>query len=266
MIIDFHTHCYPDKAAPKALQNLCSEHGVASHSDGTLGGLQESMARAGIGLSVVLPIATNAGQHPKLTDWAAKISRENKEIIAFGSVYPREDDWREQIDYVKKNGLPGLKLHPDFQEFYYKEQRILDMISYAIDIGLLVTVHVGVDPSCLELVHSTPQMVRCVVDSVQSERLILAHLGGHLYWDEVLDYICGTNCTIDMALTTGTINSRKLLKILSKHGYDRILFGTDSPWSDQRVSVRMMEVLNIQLPAGAKDKIMYGNAARLLNL
>ena len=266
MIIDFHTHCYPDKAAPRALQNLYVEHGVAAHSDGTLSGLQESMARAGIGLSVVLPIATNAGLFPKLTDWAAKITQENNDIIAFGSVFPGENNWREQIDYIKKRGLPGLKLHPDFQEFYYKERRILDMISYAVDTGLLVTLHVGVDPSCLELVHSTPQMVRCVVDSVPSERLILAHLGGHLYWDEVLAYICGTNCTIDMALTAGTINSRKLLQILSKHGYDRILFGTDSPWSDQRISVRMMEVLSIQLPEGAKENILYGNAARLLSL
>jgi predicted TIM-barrel fold metal-dependent hydrolase len=266
MIIDFHTHCYPDKVAPKALHNLYYNNGVAAHSDGTLNGLRESMATAGINLSVVLPIATNAGQFPKLIDWAGKITQENEDIIAFGSVFPREDNWQEQIDYIKKSGLPGLKLHPDFQEFYFKEQRILDMISYAIDIGLLVTVHVGVDPSCLELVHSTPQMVRRLVADVQSERLILAHLGGHLYWDEVLEYICGTNCTIDMALTTGTINSKKLLKILAKHGYDRILFGTDSPWSDQSVSVRMMEVLDIQLPEGAKDKIMYGNAARLLNL
>ncbi|MEN6327966.1 MAG: amidohydrolase family protein, partial [Syntrophomonas sp.] len=240
MIIDFHTHCYPDQVAPKALGNLYNNNGVSAHSDGTLNGLRKSMVKAGINLSVVLPIATSAGQFPKLTDWGRMITRDNEDIISFGSVFPREDNWREQIDYIKESGLPGLKLHPDFQEFYYKEQPILDIISYAIDIGLLVTLHVGVDPSCLELVHSTPQMVRRVVDVIQSERLILAHLGGHLYWDEVLEYICGTNCTIDMALTTGTINSRKLLTILSKHGYDRILFGTDSPWSDQNISVRMM--------------------------
>ena len=266
MIIDFHTHCYPDKVAPKALHNLYHQNGVAAHSDGTLNGLRESMAKAGINLAVVLPIATHAGQFPKLIDWAAKITRENEDIIAFGSVFPREDNWRGQIDYIKECGLPGLKLHPDFQEFYFNEQQIEDMVSYALEIGLLVTVHVGVDPSCLELVHSTPQMVRRLVDDIQSERLILAHLGGHLYWDEVLEHICGTHCTIDMALTTGTINSKKLLTILARHGYDRILFGTDSPWSDQSVSVRMMEALDIQLPEGAKDQIMYGNAARLLNL
>lgn len=266
MIIDFHSHCYPDNVAPKALHNLHYNYGVVAHSDGTLNGLREGMAKAGIDLSVVLPVASRPGQFPKLTDWAMNITQENEDIISFGSVFPREDNWQEQIDYIKKSGLPGLKLHPDFQEFYFNEQRILDMISYAIDIGLLVTVHVGVDPACLELVHSTPQMVRRLVDYVQSERLILAHLGGHLYWDEVLEYICGTNCTIDMALSTGAINSKKLLKIMSNHGYDRILFGTDSPWSNQSISVRMMEVLDIQLPEGAKDKIMYGNASRLLNL
>jgi predicted TIM-barrel fold metal-dependent hydrolase len=266
MIIDFHTHCYPDHVAPKALQSLYDNNGVAAHADGTLNGLRESMGKAGINLSVVLPIATRVGQFPKLTEWAQKITQENKDIMAFGSVFPREDNWREQIDHIKKSGLPGLKLHPDFQEFYYNDRRIREMVGHAIDIGLLVMLHVGVDPSCLELVHSTPQMVRRIVDDIQSEHLILAHLGGHLYWDEVLEYICGTTCTIDMALTTGTINAKKLLQILSRHGYDRILFGTDSPWSDQTVSARMMEVLGIQLPDGVKDKIMYANAARLLNL
>jgi len=266
MIVDFHTHCYPDQVAPKALHNLYRNNGVAAHADGTLQGLRESMAKAGINLAVVLPVATNISQFPKLTDWAARIARENADIMAFGSVFPREERWREQIDYIKSSGLAGLKLHPDFQEFYFKEQRVLDMIAYALEIGLLVTVHVGVDPACLELVHSTPQMVRRVVDEMQSERLILAHLGGHLYWDEVLEYICGQPCTIDMALSTGAINSKKLLEILTRHGYERVLFGTDSPWSDQSVSVRMMEALDMQLPAGAKEQMTYGNAARLLGL
>jgi len=266
MIVDFHTHCYPDKVAPKALDHLYRHHGVAAHADGTLNGLRDSMAKAGINLAIVLPVATSSGQFPKLADWAARIARENTDIMAFGSVFPREENWRAQIDYLKSSGLKGLKLHPDFQEFYFNEQRVLDMIAYALEIGLLVTVHVGVDPSCLELVHSTPQMVRRIVDEMQSERLILAHLGGHLYWDEVLAYICGQPCTIDMALTTGTINTKKLLEILSRHGYDKVLFGTDSPWSDQSVSVRMMEVLDMQLPAGAKEQMMYGNAARLLGL
>ena len=62
MIIDFHTHCFNDALAPKAMQNLMQGSLYPPHSDGTLGGLKASMKRAGIDVSVVCNIAV-ALQH-----------------------------------------------------------------------------------------------------------------------------------------------------------------------------------------------------------
>lgn len=115
-----------------------------------------------------------------------------------------------------------------------------------------------------ELVHSTPQMVRRVIDQVNSERLVLAHLGGHLYWDGVLDCIAGQNCCIDTALAVGAINPYKMLEIFEKHGYDRILYGSDTPWGSQKISVGTF--LQLLLPQENIDKIMYRNAVRLIGL
>lgn len=59
MIIDFHTHIFPDKLAPRAtahLSELCHE---APATDGTASGLIASMKRAGISLSVALPVLTD---------------------------------------------------------------------------------------------------------------------------------------------------------------------------------------------------------------
>jgi len=262
MIIDFHTHCYPDKIAKKVINNFKLNFGLLSNTNGTLEDLRLSMLAAGIDFSVLLPIATKPGQNPKL-NLIAKANSQNG-IISFGSVYPFDPNWKKQIDEVVELGLPGIKLHPDFQEFYFAEKHIIEMISYALDKKLLVTVHVGVDPACLDLVHSTPEMARHLLDSVDSEHLILAHLGGHLSWDEVLESVAGCNCYLDTALCVGAINSRKLIEIFEKHGYDRILFGSDSPWGNQRISVQMMSGLHISQEN--MDKIMYKNALKLLGI
>ena len=39
MIIDFHTHTYPDRIAAKTVGLLESRSGTRAHSDGTLDGL-----------------------------------------------------------------------------------------------------------------------------------------------------------------------------------------------------------------------------------
>ena len=55
MIVDFHTHTYPDKIASKTLELLVSRSKTKPASDGTLAGLQHSMAQSGVDISVVLP-------------------------------------------------------------------------------------------------------------------------------------------------------------------------------------------------------------------
>ena len=58
MIIDFHTHVFPDFLAPRAIGLLEDEGDVTACLDGTVGALIRSMDRAGIDGSVVATIAT----------------------------------------------------------------------------------------------------------------------------------------------------------------------------------------------------------------
>ena len=56
MIIDFHTHIFPDKIAAGVISQLSSAGGITPHTDGTLAGLKKSMKDGGIDASVVLPV------------------------------------------------------------------------------------------------------------------------------------------------------------------------------------------------------------------
>ena len=58
MIIDFHTHTFPDKIAAQTIAYLAEKGNVKPFRAGTLSSLKESMKRAGVDYSVILPVAT----------------------------------------------------------------------------------------------------------------------------------------------------------------------------------------------------------------
>ena len=113
MIIDFHTHCFPDKIAAKAIEILRKRSGITRpFHDGTVNGLLSLQKNDGVDYSVVLNIATNPSQQKNVNDFA--ISLKNVEgIIPFGSVHPDSPDALDELERLALNGIKGVKLHPD---------------------------------------------------------------------------------------------------------------------------------------------------------
>ena len=140
-----------------------------------------------------------------------------------------------------------------------KYMRILD---YASELGLVVSVHAGVDVGFPDNVRCTPRQIRRVVDEVAPENLVLAHYGGFAMWEEVEELLAGKNVFLDTSFTAGYIGEEIFLRILEKHGADRILFATDSPWSGQKESLAHLKSLAIG--EKALDKILGQNARRLI--
>ena len=68
MIIDFHTHCFSDEIAAKAIPKLAREGNIKPFADGTVSNLKESMKVAGVDISVVQSIATKSKQTVPLID------------------------------------------------------------------------------------------------------------------------------------------------------------------------------------------------------
>ena len=56
----------------------------------------------------------------------------------------------------------------------------------------------------------------------------------------------------------------KFLDMIKSHGTDKILFGTDSPWGDQKTQIDFIH--GLELSNEQKKAIFYDNAAKLLNL
>lgn len=279
MIIDFHTHTYPEKIAARTVELLAGRSGTVPHSDGTLEGLEENMQQRHVDMSVVLPVATSPKQYKRINE-VAQVENEmfkDTHVWSFGGIHPENDNYKEILRDISDKGLKGIKLHPDYQGTFFNDIRYKRIISYASELGLIVVTHAGQDIGLPDIVHCTPAMAEEVLDDVKPDKLVLAHMGGWQMWQDVLDRLCGRNVYLDTAFSYGQIQYKegvdhrwKLMDsdmfraIINRHGADKILFGTDSPWSDQSESIA--DIDGLRLAEDEKRKIMGENAAGLLNL
>ena len=113
-------------------------------------------------------------------------------------------------------------------------------------------------------VKCPPQLAKEVIARVPGVKLVLAHLGGSEMSEEVYSTLCGEDVYFDTAYVLRYTDETTFKKILKKHGEDKILFATDSPWSGMKED---LEILNsYKLPKETLEKILYKNAKKLLKL
>ena len=260
MLIDFHTHCFPDALAHRALETLAYNcGGVEPICDGTLSGLRESMRRDGVDVSVVLNIATNARQQHKVNDFARETCA--PDIVGFGSVFPDAEDALDEIDRIADMGLQGIKLHPEFQNFFVDDPKMKPLYRKISRRGLILTFHSGKDDGYPSPVHCTPERLARALQWLDTP-VVAAHWGARGMEDEVLEHLCGRDVYLDTAYSYGAAVKPMLIKILEKHGTDKVLFATDSPWQSARNQLRQVDTLG--LTPQEREKLLFRNALRLL--
>jgi len=288
MIIDFHTHIFPDQLAARALAALTGT-GTNPYKpvhDCTVSGLLKTMDDWGIDKSVNLPVVTKVTQVTKTNEWAASICSDR--IISFGGIYPNSDDYKKDIDHAVKLGLKGLKFHAEYQDFLVDDDRMLRVYDYALGKGLILLHHAGYDPDFLPPFNSSPKQFARVVKllglgsrsggascggGAGSEGgsgsggegvIIAAHLGGHDQWDDVEEYLVGTEIYLDTSMGFEYYPTEQFLRIVKNHGADKILFATDSPWSNAGNEIECLQ--SLPLSDTEKALILGENARRLLGV
>lgn len=277
MIIDFHTHTFPDKIADATLAKLRAASHTISFTNGTVSGLRESMGRAGIDWSVVLPVATNPLKVSSINDLSASLTGKDG-LIYFGCIHPDMENPAEEICRIAKLGLKGIKIHPVYQGVDIDDIRFLRILDAAGKEDLVVVTHNGDDIGFPGVVHCTPQMARNALKQVGDVKLVLAHMGGWKNWESVADALLDTSAGLDTAFSLGSLvqseprhyspEEEKLMsqeafcEMVRAFGSHRVLFGTDSPWSDQKREVDAISAL----PLTEKEKrdIFSENAKKLL--
>lgn len=279
MIIDFHTHTFPDKIAQRAITGMQANSHAAAFSDGTVSALRGSMAAAGVTYSVVLPVATNPSKLTSMNDAAIAVNGKDG-IFHFGAMHPLAENWETELIRISEAGLKGIKIHPFYQGVDINDIRYLRLLGKAAELNLITVMHAGSDIAYPSQVRCNPEMTADALGQLGPIPIVLAHMGGWKNWDRVAEYLVPTGCYVDTAFSLGAIaplddghyvpedlsllSQEAFCDLVKAFGPHRILFGTDSPWADQKAEIDKVRAL--PLTEEAKHNILGGNACRLLNL
>ena len=76
--------------------------------------------------------------------------------------------------------------------------------------------------------------------------------------------LCGKNVYFDTAYILRFIGEDRFKRILEKHGEDKILFASDSPWSDIKGDVEILK--SFSLNKNTEKKLFCENAKKLLGI
>ena len=78
MLIDFHTHCFPEKIAKKAMETLSfASGGAIPFHDGTFSDLKRLMHESKVDKFCIMNIATNIKQQKAVNDFAISLKSED---------------------------------------------------------------------------------------------------------------------------------------------------------------------------------------------
>jgi len=263
LLIDFHTHAFPDALAHRAMKNLSfASGGLQPQTDGTLASLKAEMKKDGVDMSVVLSIATNPSQQTKVNDFACLMNKDDA-IVSFGSVHPDAPDALEELERIYEMGLKGVKFHPEYQSFFVDDIKMKPIYKKISSLGLITLFHAGNDYGFGPPYHGMPDNMVTALSWFNSP-VVLAHWGGVGCGEEVIKKLCGRDVWFDISFGYGAMPRDTALRIVELHTPDRLLFGSDMPWHRPSWEIRLLDTLG--LDDSEKEKIYSENVKTLLGI
>lgn len=258
MIIDFHTHCYPRSLAEKVAQNTVPPQDIPVP---TPDHLLAQMTEAGVDLSLVLPVATRPDTVRDTNQFAQSV--QNDRLHAFAALHPDSPDSLDLLEEMAALGVKGVKLHPSFQHFALDDPKYRPVYRKIGALGLITVIHAGRALPTKEH-YCYPSTFSHVADAFQGAPVVLAHMGGILIDQAETNLLPSLPVFVDTALWPIFMSQERFLRLVDLVGLDRVLFGTDYPYTNPADCVKHIQAL--PLSPEEQAQILSGNALRLLQL
>jgi predicted TIM-barrel fold metal-dependent hydrolase len=252
MIIDAHTHAYPDKDLALVQERTAlldqslpdsDPHKWMLHHEGSVQALLEEERSAGIDRLVLLPVSSRPERTRSLNQWVAEMAATYPRIIPFGTLLAGSPSLTEELEELLDLGLRGIKVHPFLQRLDILSRRARRLWGLLEGAGLPVML----DSMYLKgLEHYKPhlkQLARmagafetgpdriAVLAKDYPELIIIApHLGSLYAWERLDPLYPLENVFFDLSFMCYLLPSEQVVDIVHRKGSDHVLFGTDAPW------------------------------------
>jgi uncharacterized protein len=188
-------------------------------------------------------------------DVAAYASEHSDYVTGFLSVDPTQPGWRDDlIEGHEDLKLQGIKLLPMYAGFKPNAPELDDLWRYATQHGLPVLLHTGttfIDVAPLDC--TLPRLLDDVAIRFPELKIILAHLSHPYEGESVVVIRKHANVYADCsALHYRPFQLYHSLMLVQEYGvWDKVLFGSDYPFTTVDASLKGMRALN-QMLEGTK--------------
>jgi len=261
-LIDFHTHCFADELADRALEVMFNGLGILPSFDGRLKNLIKLMDAAEVDISVILPVATKPSQVQPINDWVAEIK--NPRIITFGAMHRDFPEPEKELDRMEEMGIRGIKFQPNFQGFRPDDARMYPIYE-AMEGRFIALFHSGDELQTFPHQLSPPEAMANVHGLYPKLTMVLAHMGGYQMWDEVETWLLGRDVYFDVSCCLpDELPDSRFVDLIRAQGAERILFGSDAPCCNP--TDQFQRIMSLPLTDEEKELIFWKNAARLLEM
>lgn len=203
---------------------------------------------------------------------AEKVKAHPDMLIGFAGIDPpsSRDSVVDLDRYVKEWHMKGLNLQPWVQGWYANDKRLYPLYSYCQQAGIPVAIHASLNFALHRRIDYSHPLYLDQVACDFPDLTIVANHGG---WPWVNDMVAVAWKRPNLYLEIGGVSPKYIGKagtgweLFLTYGnsllQDQILFATDSLIPHDR-AVREVDLLPFK--DKVKEKLLYGNAARLLGL
>lgn len=296
-VVDAHVHAFPDWTVGMAWQAYIGVH--EPKRSGACSELFRIMDDGGIDRAVLLlyprsseqyeQLVREAGPEPDeeeirqlvvseihiLNLWGCEMAESYPRLIPFVGVNPRFQTAAEYLvalDELVGLGARGVKLIPPSMRMYADDRRLLPLYQRCQELKLLILSQSGSGggppPKPGADHYGRPRYWERVLATFPELTVILAHLGLG-YEDDLVELArrypnvyADTSLRLSGLGKPGRWTAEQLVDLVRRIGADRVLLGSNYPFTDPAVYAQVLE----QLPLSAEEReaIAGGNFARLM--
>jgi predicted TIM-barrel fold metal-dependent hydrolase len=270
-VIDFHLHAglYHDlhpwviewmKTETKDPQSYVSS---VLTREGIVPFLRENGVDYAVALAELSPITTGVLSNESV----AELCRGINSLIPFCNINPFliANLAGELERYVTEMGFRGVKLYPTYQHFYANDSRLYPLYAKAQELGIPVMIHTGSSVfRGARLKYGDPLYMDDVAVDFPELTLLIVHSGRGFWYDRAY-FLAKLHTNVYMEISG--LPPQKLLDYFPEleRVADKVIFGSD--WPGMPHIKRNIEMIRgLPLSVEAKEKILGGNAARILGL
>jgi len=177
-------------------------------------------------------------------------------LLGFAHINPQDLNaaLKELDRSINVLGFIGVKMHSNFDHFVPWDEHVFRIMEKIQDYQLPVLFHTGEE-------LARPLQIAYVARHFPKIPIILGHMGLWVAIESIPAAKLSENVYLETSIQ-GEIPA--LMEAVRELGAERILFGTDIPFSTYRIEISKIESLKIS--EEDKKKILGENAARILGI